>query len=96
MDMIKKEENRTLEAAEENMIDCLGDICPLPMMKFQQIEGAVKNGTPLKIVTDHSCASENLIRYCTERGYLFYVVEPIPGIWEIFVNVSAEEDEPEA
>jgi len=91
----KREENRTLETAEENMIDCLGDICPLPMMKFQQIEGAIKNGKPLKIVTDHSCASENLIHYCEERGYPFYVVEPIPGIWEIFVNVSAEKNPPE-
>ncbi len=74
------------------IIDCLGDICPLPMMRFQQIEGAIIAGQAVKIVTDHSCASENLIQYCKNRGYSFYVVEPISGIWEIYVNYPADEN----
>lgn len=70
----------------ENFIDCLGDMCPIPMIKFQNIEAAVKEGKAFIIVTDHSCASENIMDYCKNRKYPFTVKEPISGVWEIHVN----------
>lgn len=69
------------------IIDCLGDICPLPIMRFQKLEEALAKGQQIKIITDHSCASENLIGYCRLHTYAIQVVEPISGVWEIYVNV---------
>jgi len=67
-------------------IDCLGDICPLPIMKFQNIETFLKEGNEIKIITDHSCAAENVINYCKLHHYKLRIEEPISGVWEIFVN----------
>ena len=70
---------------EPIIIDCLGDMCPVPMLKFRDIRECYHQGKCIKIITDHSCASENIINYCKENKYSFHVVEPMPGIWEIFL-----------
>ena len=71
---------------EPLIIDCLGDMCPVPMLKFRDVRDRYHQGMLVKIITDHSCASENIINYCKENKYSFYVVEPMPGIWEIFLD----------
>ena len=64
-------------------LDCLGDICPLPLMKLMQCREQLNNGESVMIVTDHSCTCESLLNYCRQQHLPTHVVEPIPGIWEI-------------
>ena len=80
-------EQSTFDEKDFVVIDCLGEICPLPVMRLQKLEEALSQGLQIKIITDHSCASENLINYCRLHTYKIQVVEPISGVWEIFVNV---------
>jgi TusA-related sulfurtransferase len=67
-------------------VDCLGDICPLPLMKFREMKKALEQGREIMLVTDHSCAAENVLDYCRSLHYQFEVVEPISGVWEIYVR----------
>ena len=72
-------------------VDCLGDICPLPMMKFKEMKKALQEGREIMLVTDHSCAAENVLDYCRSLHYVFTVEEPISGVWEITVHQSPDQ-----
>ncbi len=36
-------------------IDCLGDMCPVPVMKLQRETKKMKPGESVLLITDHSC-----------------------------------------
>lgn len=67
-------------------VDCLGDMCPLPMMKLQKKEETLNQGLRIMLVTDHSCASENIMEYCRLKNYKYQTEEPISGVWEITIE----------
>ena len=71
-------------------LDCLGDMCPLPLMKLMQHREQLDRGEPLMVVTDHSCTCESLLGYCGKQGLAASVVEPIPGVWEITIRLATE------
>jgi len=67
-------------------LDCLGDICPLPLMKLMQYREQLNRGESVMIVTDHSCTCESLLSYCNKLKLPVHVVEPVPGVWELYVS----------
>jgi len=74
------------EMNEEVYIECLGDICPVPLMKLKRQEASLKRGDTIKLVTDHSCVSESIRNYCVSKGYQLEIVEPINGVWEFYIS----------
>lgn len=64
-------------------LDCLGDMCPLPLMKLMQCRPQLDRGEQVLLVTDHSCTCESILSYCKAQKIQTQVHEPIPGIWEI-------------
>jgi TusA-related sulfurtransferase len=42
------------------LVDCVGDMCPVPLVKAQIQYKKIKPGDSITIVTDHSCTSQNL------------------------------------
>jgi len=67
-------------------LDCLGDICPLPLMKLMQYREQIDRGESVMIVTDHSCTCESLLNYCRAQHLHALVEEPVTGVWEIRVQ----------
>lgn len=67
-------------------LDCLGDMCPVPVMKLQQCENMQKSGDSVLLVTDHSCVLESITGYCRRNKLLLSVVEPVNGVWELTVT----------
>ena len=45
-------------------IDCLGDMCPIPIMKLKQCDSLTRKGDQVMLVTDHSCVLESITDYC--------------------------------
>lgn len=70
-------------------LDCLGDICPLPMMKLMQCRTQLENGESVLVITDHSCTRESLLNYCAKQKLCASVEEPVSGVWEITVSKSS-------
>lgn len=66
-------------------LNCLGDMCPIPIMKLMQIK-SIPPGETYKLITDHSCSTESIQEYCQRHGYKITIEEPIPGVWEIFIS----------
>lgn len=65
-------------------IDCLGEICPIPLLKLQIV--FQKNINDIMLVTDHSCAVENIRDFCKKRAIDIEVEEIINGVWEINIK----------
>jgi len=67
-------------------IDCLGDICPVPIIKTKKELQNIKSGESIMVVTDHSCSLENLIELLKKYNVTYYYEEVINGVWEIIVT----------
>jgi TusA-related sulfurtransferase len=67
-------------------INCLGDICPVPMMKLKQCQDLKNSGDCIKLITDHSCVLESIIEHCNAFKLNIEIVEPMNGIWELYIQ----------
>ena len=67
-------------------LDCLGDMCPVPVMKLQQCANLKQSGDSVLLITDHSCVLESITNYCKAHKLSLAVVEPINGVWELTVT----------
>ncbi|NLW23616.1 MAG: sulfurtransferase TusA family protein [Tissierellia bacterium] len=65
-------------------VDCLGDMCPIPIIKTRRALNKTSPGETIKIVTDHSCVldaiKENFKKHTISHE------EVINGVWEIFIT----------
>ena len=66
-------------------LDCLGDMCPLPIMKLMLCRSQLENGESVMVITDHSCTRESLLNYCEKQQLSATVQEPVTGVWEITI-----------
>ncbi|NBI06818.1 sulfurtransferase TusA family protein [Senegalia massiliensis] len=67
-------------------IDCMGDICPIPIVKTKKGLQNLQTGESIMIVTDHSCSFENLMELLKDRNVKIESEEVINGVWEITVT----------
>lgn len=67
-------------------LDCLGDMCPIPILKLKQCSQIKEKGGQLKLITDHSCVVESITNYCRAKHLHLDIVEPMNGIWELFIE----------
>lgn len=65
-------------------IDCLGDMCPVPIVK---LKAAFEAGADeIMIVTDHSCVVASLEDFIPHMQLYYEIEEIIAGVWEITVH----------
>ncbi len=67
-------------------IDCLGDVCPIPIMKIQQNLSRIKEGTAHMLVTDHSCTLTSVAGFCKNHKLNYNSTEVQNGVWEIIIS----------
>ncbi|MDW7673138.1 MAG: sulfurtransferase TusA family protein [Bacillota bacterium] len=69
------------------IIDCLGEMCPIPILKAEKKLENLKDGDSVGIMTDHSCTKTAVVNYfCKKKGYPCSVEEIDVGIWEIRIK----------
>ncbi len=67
-------------------INCLGDFCPVPLLKATAAAKKLAKGDSFMLVTDHSCVVESLTDYFNQRAYHLNMDEVINGVWEITIK----------
>jgi TusA-related sulfurtransferase len=72
-------------------IDCLGDMCPVPIIKLRKREGELSKGREILLITDHSCVTESVKNYCREFRYQVEILEPVNGVWEFYISKESED-----
>lgn len=66
-------------------LNCLGDFCPVPALKVQVRLARLATGESLTVITDHSCAVENIKSIIKNQVTSFEVNEITNGIWEVIL-----------
>lgn len=70
----------------EVVIDCLGEACPLPLLKAQSKIKSLNIGDLLVVQIDHSCAIKNLPEWARKDGHNVEVEEVDDGEWEVIIE----------
>ena len=67
-------------------LNCMGDMCPIPLLKAESAFRSLKDGEPLMVVIDHSCSLESIQDYFSLRHCTLDIEEPINGVWEVTIS----------
>ena len=67
-------------------IDCLGEICPIPILALQKEMQKIKEGETVMLVTDHSCSCRAVEEFCGQFGLACSQDEVMNGVWEITIE----------
>lgn len=71
---------------EEQTLDCLGEACPVPLVKAQNAMEKIAVGDVLVVQIDHSCAMKNIPDWARSEGHAVEVEEVGEGEWEIIIQ----------
>lgn len=70
----------------EQMLDCLGEACPVPLVKAQNALKELNVGDVLIVQIDHSCAMKNVPDWAREEGHNVEIEEVDEGEWEVVIE----------
>lgn len=68
-------------------IDCLGEFCPIPILKIKEALKTLPKGDSFMVVTDHSCVLQSITDHFKKSTTVSLEEEEvINGVWEIIVT----------
>jgi tRNA 2-thiouridine synthesizing protein A len=67
-------------------LNCLGDMCPVPLLKADAAMKQIGRNESIMVVTDHSCTVESLQDHFPRQAYTLVIEEPINGVWEVTIT----------
>jgi TusA-related sulfurtransferase len=67
-------------------LNCMGDMCPVPLLKAESAFRSMTAEESLMVVTDHSCSVESIQEYFSLRQCTLDIQEPINGVWEVTIT----------
>lgn len=70
----------------EFTLDCLGEACPVPLMKAEKQMAKMSVGDVLIISIDHSCAMKNIPEWARLQGHNVEIEEVDDGEWEVIIE----------
>ncbi|NCN04474.1 MAG: sulfurtransferase TusA family protein [Spirochaetales bacterium] len=71
---------------KEVTLDCLGEACPVPLVKAQKALEDLAIGDVLIVSIDHSCAMKNVPEWAREAGHNVEIEEVDDGEWEVVIE----------
>lgn len=70
----------------EEILDCMGEACPIPLIKVEKKLAKMKKGESLIVEIDHNCATTNIPEWARKKGYNVEINEIYFGEWEIVIT----------
>ncbi|MDR1863247.1 MAG: sulfurtransferase TusA family protein [Treponema sp.] len=70
----------------KRFLDCLGEACPLPLVKVQQEMKTMTLGDVLTVNVDHTCAIKNIPDWARDQGCHVEIEETGEGEWDIIIE----------
>lgn len=67
-------------------LDCMGEACPVPLMKTEKKMATLNAGDVLVVHIDHSCAMKNVPEWARKQGYNVEVEEVDDGEWDVIIE----------
>ena len=72
--------------SKEVMLDCLGEACPVPLIKTEKALEELESGDVLIVQIDHSCAMKNVPEWARKQGHEVELEEVDDGEWECIIE----------
>ena len=72
----------------EVVLDCMGEACPVPLIKTQKELEKMAVGDVLIVQIDHSCAMKNVPDWARSVGYNVEIDEVGEGEWDLIIEKS--------
>ena len=70
----------------EYELDCLGEACPIPLVKAEEKLKELAIGDILIVQIDHSCAMKNVPEWARKEGHNVELEEVDDGEWEVIIE----------
>jgi TusA-related sulfurtransferase len=70
----------------ERTLDCLGEACPVPLIKTQKEMEKMVVGDVVIVNIDHSCAMKNIPDWAREAGHAVEIEEVDEGEWNVVIE----------
>ena len=67
-------------------LDCMGEACPIPIVKSEKKLADMKIGDVLIVLIDHSCAMKNVPEWARKEGHNVEIEEVDDGEWEVIIE----------
>lgn len=68
-------------------IDCLGDFCPIPILKIKAELKTLAKGASFMVITDHSCVLQSITDHFKNSTDISLEPEEVMnGVWEITIT----------
>ncbi len=65
---------------------CMGEACPIPLVKAEKKIEKMSVGDILIVLIDHSCAMKNLPEWARKQGHNVELDEIDDGEWEVVIE----------
>ena len=72
--------------AKEVTLDCMGEACPVPLIKTEKALEKMEPGDVLIVQIDHSCAMKNVPEWARKQGHNVEIEEIDDGEWEVIIE----------
>jgi len=72
--------------SKEVELDCLGEACPIPLVKAEKALDKLDIGDILIVLIDHSCAMKNVPEWARKQGHNVEIEEVDDGEWECIIE----------
>lgn len=70
----------------EFTLDCMGEACPIPLIKTEKEMEKMSVGDVIVVQIDHSCAIKNVPEWARTQGYNVEIDDVDDGEWEIIIE----------
>lgn len=71
---------------KEFELDCIGEACPIPLMKTEKKMEDLSVGDVLVVHIDHSCAMKNVPEWARKQGHNVEIDEVDDGEWDLVIQ----------
>lgn len=71
---------------KEYRLDCLGEACPIPLIKTEKKMETMAVSDVLTVMIDHSCAMKNVPEWARKQGHNVDIEEVGDGEWEVIIE----------
>lgn len=71
---------------KEFTLDCMGEACPLPLIKTEKQMEKMEVGDVVIVQIDHSCAMKNVPEWARAQGHNVEIDEVDDGEWEVVIE----------
>ncbi len=72
--------------AKEVELDCMGEACPVPLIKTEKALEKLAAGDVLIVHIDHSCAMKNVPEWARKQGHNVEIEEVDDGEWDLIIE----------